>query len=187
MFKDPLQSSLVNMFVKPYEIWVGETISVTVKTSNPGSETSSLSLKLVVDGVTKETKTVTLAAGGTQDVVFTTAAETEGSHNIAVNTLTYGGYKVVKTGYHTLSISTPWSGVKFKLDGVEHQTFYSELLAVGKSYTIEMPITDPEGRFTFQNWEDGSTNPTKIITLTQQTSITASYLRRKFMSLTLHV
>ncbi len=67
----PSTIRLNNMFVKPYEIWVGETTSVTVKTSNSGSETSSLSLKLVVDGVVKETKTVTLAAGGTQDVVFT--------------------------------------------------------------------------------------------------------------------
>ncbi len=166
---------LTNMFVKPYEVWVGETTSVTVKTTNPGAETSSLSLKLVVDGVVKETKTVTLAAGASQDVVFTTVAESEGSHSVAVNTLTYGGYKVVKNGYHTLSISTPWSGVKFKLDGIERQTFYSELLPVGKSYTIEMPITDPEGRFTFISWEDGSTNPTKIITLTQQTSITATF------------
>ncbi len=172
----PSTVQLDNMFVKPYEVWVGDTIAVTVKTSNPGSETSSISLKLVVDNVTKETKTVTLAAGAKQDVVFTTKAETEGSHNVAVNTLTYGGYKVVKNGYHTLSVSTsPATGVKFKLNGVEHATFYSELLPVGQSYTVDMPLTDPQGRFTFQKWDDESTIPSKTITLTTQITVTASF------------
>lgn len=174
--QSPSTISLDNMFVSPYEVWVGDEVSVTVKTSNPGSETSSLSLKLVVDGVTKETKTVTLAAGASQNVVFTTLAETEGAHSVAVNTLTYGGYKVVKTGYHTLSVSTsPAAGVEFNLDGVKRQTFYSELLPVGETYVIEMPITDPEGRYTFQNWDDGSTDPVKTVTLTQQTTVTASF------------
>ncbi len=167
---------LKNMFIKPYEVWVGDTVTVTVKTTNPGSETSSLSLRLVVDNVTKETKTLTLAAGASQDVVFTTVAESEGGHNVAVNTLTYGGYKVVKTGYHTLSVSTsPATGVKFKLNGVEHATFYSELLPVGQTYTIEMPATDPQGRFTFQKWDDESTITTKTITLTSQITVTAAF------------
>jgi hypothetical protein len=153
-----------------------------VKANNPGEE-SSLSLRLVIDDTVVETKTITLAAGASQDVIFTTtapplatSAQNSQTHSVAVNTLTYGGFKVVKEGFHTLSISTsPATGVKFKLDGVERQTFYSELLEAGKSYTVEMPLTDPEGRYTFQNWDDGSTNPVRVVTLTTQLTVTASF------------
>ncbi|NLE05265.1 MAG: hypothetical protein GX638_10775, partial [Crenarchaeota archaeon] len=155
---------LNNMFVKPYEVWPNQDTTVTVRTSNPGSETSSLSLRLVLDNEVVETKTITLAAGANQDVTFQVSSEIEGSHSIAVNTLTYGGFKVVKEGYHTLSISTsPATGVEFKLNGVKHQTFYSELLPVGERYTIEMPLTDPQGRYTFQKWDSGSTEPTVTV------------------------
>ena len=172
----PSTIKLDNMFVKPYEVWSGETVTITVKTSNPGAEASSLSLRLLIDNSTVETKSITLAAGATQDVIFTAVAGTEGSHNVAVNTLTYGGFKVVKQGFHTLSISTsPATGVKFKLNGVEKQTFYTELVAVDQTFTVEMPLTDPQGRFTFQNWDDGSTNPVKTITFTKQVTLTASF------------
>jgi len=172
----PSTITLENMFVKPYEVWPGEPVTVTVKAKNSGTETSSLSLRLNIDSINVETKTITLEAGATQDVTFTVSSQTEGSHNVAVNTLTYGGFKVVKEGFHTLSVSTsPATGVKFKLNGVERQTFYSELLPIGETYTIEMPLTDPEGRYTFQKWDDGSTDPVKTVTLTNQLTVTAAF------------
>jgi hypothetical protein len=38
-----------------------------------------------------------------------------------------------------------------------------------------MPLTDPQGRFTFQKWDDESTIPSKTITLTTQITVTASF------------
>jgi len=172
----PSTITLENMFVKPYEVWPGEPVTVTVKAKNSGTETSSLSLRLNIDSISVETKTITLEAGAIQDVTFTASSQTEGAHNVAVNTLTYGGFKVVKEGFHTLSVSTsPATGVKFKLNGVERQTFYSELLPIGETYTIEMPLTDPQGRYTFQKWDDGSTDPVKTVTLTNQLTVTAAF------------
>ena len=51
---------LENMFIKPYEVWPGESVTVTVKANNPGAEESSLSLRLVIDDTVVETKTITL-------------------------------------------------------------------------------------------------------------------------------
>jgi hypothetical protein len=166
---------LSDLFVKPYEVWVGDLVSVAAKATNPGVSTSSLSVKLVADGVTLQTKTLTLAAGASETVQFNLNATNEGSHSIAVNTLTYGGYKVVKTGFHTLSVSSsPATGVEFTLNGVAHKTFYSELLAVG-SYTVTVPLTDPQGRYTFQSWDTSSTDPTITVNLNKQITVTASF------------
>lgn len=166
---------LSDLFVKPYEVWVGDSVSVAAKATNPGVSASSLSVKLVVDGATSETKTVTLAAGASDTVQFSLTAASEGSHSVAVNTLTYGGYKVVKTGFHTLSVSSsPATGVEFTLNGAPHKTFYTELLPVG-SYTVTVPLTDPEGRYTFQSWDTSSTNPTITVNLDKQITVTASF------------
>jgi uncharacterized membrane protein len=170
----PSKIILESMIVKPYEVWVGDTVTVVVRIRNPELQASSISLKLVVDGENVETKTVTLEAGASQDVTFTTTARTEGLHTVGVNTLTYGGYKVVKTGYHTLSIAvSPAGDARFRLNGVEHRTFYSELVPVNQSYTIEMPAAEED--YTFERWDDGSTNPTRVVFVTQQMTVTAQY------------
>jgi hypothetical protein len=80
---------------------------------------------------------------------------------------------------YTLSItSDPILGVHFTIDGVEQTTPYSALLEE-KSYTIVMPssVTDSEtGRvYNFREWEDGSTNLTRIVLLDRDTNLTAYY------------
>lgn len=85
--------------------------------------------------------------------------------------------EVVST--YTLSItSDPILGVDFTIGGVGQTTPYSALLEE-KSYTIVMPssVTDSEtGRvYNFREWEDGSTNLTRIVLLDRDTSLTAYY------------
>jgi len=80
---------------------------------------------------------------------------------------------------YTLSItSDPILGVDFTIDGVGQTTPYSALLEE-KSYTIVMPssVTDSEtGRvYNFREWEDGSTNLTRIVLLDRDTNLTAYY------------
>lgn len=181
--QEPSKIQLINMIVKPYEVWGGETVTVIVRGNNTG-EDSSISLKLKVDGVTVQTKTLTLAAGEVGSVEFTfTAPPLEGGdsqmHSVTVNNLT-GGILVVKTGYHTLSVSiSPYGNADFNLtlpngQVEKHKTFWSALLPEG-IYTVTMPSTDPEGVAVWIGWDDNSTNLSRTINLTTKTSITANY------------
>jgi len=171
----PSTIKMSDLFVKPYEVWVGESVKVVATATNQGADASSVSVKFSVDDVVVETRAVTLAGGASVKVEFTAKATAEGSHSVEVNNLDYGGFKVVKTGYHTLSVSSsPKVGADFTLNGVPHKTFYSELLPVG-TYTVAVPATDPTGQFTFQSWDIGSTSPSITVNLQSQITVTASF------------
>ena len=164
------------MFVRPYEVWTGDIVNVVVTATNPDATASSLAVRLFVDNLPVESKTVTLEGGASTTVQFEAVAGVEGSHKIRVNDIGGGGYKVVKTGWHTLSVSSsPVTGADVTINGVPHKTFYSELLEAGKSYTISVPATDPTGRFSFQSWDDGVSSPTRTVVLNAQTSLSASF------------
>ena len=80
---------------------------------------------------------------------------------------------------HTLTVnSTPIEGVTFTIDTKTATTPYTETLPEG-TYTITMPAEwkDPatNKRYRFKQWEDGTTNPTRTINLTADTTITATY------------
>ncbi len=173
--QEPSRITLSNMFVKPYEVWVGDNVTVAVKATNPDTSPSSLSVRVLVDKVVVQTKTVQLAGSESKTVEFPITAESEGPHSVGVNDLTGGGFSVVKTGYHTLSVSSsPVMGADFTLDGVPHKTFYSELLPIG-TYTVTVPATDPTGRYTFESWDTGSTSTTITVNLNAQITVTASF------------
>jgi len=74
--------------------------------------------------------------------------------------------------------STPVKGIPFVIDNKQYATPTTLQLPPG-TYTIAMPKThtDPETGVTyaFDHWEDGSTNPTRTINLTADTTITATY------------
>lgn len=171
----PSTIKMSDLFVKPYEVWVGETVKIVATATNQGADASSVSVKFTVDDVVVETRAVTLAGGASVKVEFTANATAIGPHSVEVNNLDYGGFKVVKTGYHTLSVSSsPTVGVEFTLNGVSHKTFYSELLPVG-TYTVAVPATDPTGRYTFEKWDSDSTSPSITVNLQSQITVTASF------------
>jgi hypothetical protein len=178
--QEPSKIRLVSMIVKPYEVWVGQQVAIEVRANNPGAETGTLLVKLVIDGVTEETKTVEVEGGGNVVVDFYVTAKSEGIHNVNVNGLV-GGFEVVKNGYHTLSINISPSGdADFTLvlpSGTReaHKTYYTALLPEG-TYTVEMPWSDPSHPdITFIKWDDGSANPIRTITLSSRMSLTAQY------------
>ena len=181
--QDPSKILLTNMIVRPYEVWSGDTVTVIVKGNNTGEE-SSLYLKLKINGETVQTKTLTLLAGAEGSVEFTIVAPPlQGGnslpHSVTVNGLS-GGFMVVKNGFHTLNVAiSPNGNADFNLtlpngQVEQHKTFWLALLPEG-TYTVTMPITDPEGVATWINWDDGSTSLARRITLTTRTSITANY------------
>lgn len=72
----------------------------------------------------------------------------------------------------------PLEGVTFTRNGVERVTPSTEGLAAGV-YTVVMP-GEPKldlGNFRFQQWENGSTNPTRAINLTEDMDISAHFFK----------
>jgi hypothetical protein len=178
--RPPTASSIVlsNLVAKPYEAWVNETITVTVIATNVGEEADRLYVGLTVDDSLIETKKIELTAGASTTVEFTFNATSEGKHTVKVNALT-GTFTVVPTGYHTLMINRSGGGstpLTFTLDGVSHNTPYTELLPVGE-YSISVPnIVDVgSGILAFSYWSDGSKSTSITVKLDKRLIIVATY------------
>jgi hypothetical protein len=77
---------------------------------------------------------------------------------------------------HTLTVNSNPQGVPFNINGVKASTPWTAELEEGL-YTITMPAeaTVNTSKYTFKNWEDGSTNPVRTVNLTADTVITAYY------------
>ncbi|MCW4017258.1 MAG: hypothetical protein NWF00_01015 [Candidatus Bathyarchaeota archaeon] len=180
---------VTNLIVRPYEVWAGETVQITAKATNQGTETSSASIKLRIGTQagtleTVDSKTLTLAPGEEGTVEFTVVAEPlpggdSLTYLVDVNGM-QGGFMVVKDGFHTFNVNiSPRGDADFWLtlpDGTRemHTTFWTALLPEGQ-YSVEMPYQDPTGRVTFLQWDDGSTDLTRTVTLNDRLSITATY------------
>ena len=173
----PVTSNIVltTFTVLPYEVWVGENVTITTNAQNPSGSEDSLVLKLSINGEVVETRKITLAAGASEKVVFNYTATDIGKFKVAIGN-TGSSFIVVPTGKHTLFIiSNPKQGADFELNGVKHQTSYQELVDVGVPQTVAMPAADPTGKYTFLKWQDGVTTPTRIVTLTARLTITADF------------
>jgi hypothetical protein len=164
--------------VQPYEGWVNQTITISVTADNPSSEDDKLTIRFMVDDSLVEIRRIELAAGATTTVEFTYNATTEGKHTYKVNSIS-GTFNIVPTGYHTLIINRSGGGsipLTFTLNGVSHDTVYTELLPVGE-YTLSAPtIVDVgTGVLEFGTWSTGETSPTITINLQDRTIIVATY------------
>jgi hypothetical protein len=74
----------------------------------------------------------------------------------------------------TLTVDSEPQGVPFTINNVQAVTPYSVKLETG-DYTVTMP--EEWNGYRFKQWEDGSTNPVRSITLTADTSMKATYER----------
>jgi len=166
------------LMVRPYEAWVGETIRITARVSNQNDYPVNCSIRLEVNGTRRDSKSVQLAAKASTQIEFDFVAEKEGMHYTKVGQVK-GGFRIVPTGMHTLVVSSSPSSVEFTINGKAAKTPYSELVPVGTTFTITFPkehiISRTQPTWQFRSWEDGSTDPTRTITLKNYTSITATY------------
>jgi hypothetical protein len=176
-----------SMFVRPYEVWAGETVTITAKADNLANEQGTLQARITVGGEVAATKSVELAAGekGAQIEVSVVAGAPDGYSvqliNVGNQTNTLSGFfQVVENGYHTLIVSANYQGMKFTLDGVEHGAPYIELLPVD-SYTITIPDGYEYGGtfWNFTAWEDGSTILTRTVQLDTRLTVTANFINTK--------
>ena len=176
-------TKLLNMYVKPYENWNGDTITVKADATNLINEESILGARLVVNDEVIETKSIQLPpSAASVPVEFKITAGEPGSYPVKLinlgnqsNTLA-GFFIVVPDGFHTLIISANYQGMVFTLNDVEHHAPYIELLEEG-TYTITAPVSFEMGNtgVNFTNWQDGSTSLTRTISLTSRMTITANY------------
>lgn len=159
-----------NLIISPTESWPGDSITISAQLTNTGIN-GSISVILKINDEAIDNKTVQVSAGSSTTVAFTVTETNIGTYRVQINTLT-GSFNVVPDGTHTLSINTAYSGLEFTLNGKSNTTPFSALLSVG-TYTIGMPAA--VNTYTFQRWEDGSTNPTRTINLASSMSLYAYF------------
>jgi hypothetical protein len=170
---------LSDLTVDPYEVWVTEPVTVTAVAHNPITEADRLTVRLIVDEITVQSKVIELDAGATQTVEFTfNASGEEGRHIAKLNTLS-GPFTIVKTGYHTLIINRSGGGGKslpFTLNGEDYGTVFNQLMPVGE-YTISVPTPYDIGTgvVEFRYWSDGVTTPTRTFTLDSRMALVVTY------------
>lgn len=160
-----------NLIVDPSEAWPNSPVTISAQLSNVGI-IGSISLALQINGATIDNRTIQIANGTYVTAQFNATETATGTYNIRLGILT-GAFTVVPTGTHTLTVNAAYSGLAFTLDNQTETTPFSILLKVGTYHTIVMPAA--VDAYTFQRWEDGSTNPTRKITLTEQMSLTAYF------------
>jgi hypothetical protein len=71
--------------------------------------------------------------------------------------------------FHTITLATlPVSGLTIRLDGVNRVTPHSFFAAEGETHQLFVTspqFTGPADRYIFKEWEDGSTDPTRSVTI----------------------
>ncbi len=183
---------LVRMFVNPYEVWEGETVTITAKANNNASEEGVLGVRMIVGGEVVATKQVTLAAGESDATIeFTITAgpaNSETTKGYPVEMVNLGnqgnilkGYFVVAPdGFHTLSINRAGGGSKpmiFTLNGVTYESPYVELLPVGEySLSTDKIVDVGTGIVEFSHWNDGVESESRTVTLDKWQSMIAQYI-----------
>ena len=102
------ESSLIklsSLVINPYEINLGESITLKLNAKNTGSTIESLSVRLFIDSMFLENKMVELPGGASSGVEFIINGTELGVHRVKVNSL-FGGFNVVPVDMHTLTVLT---------------------------------------------------------------------------------
>ena len=169
---------LSNINLDPIEAWPDQPVNVTATAQNPSKQADRLFVMAKVDGVPEATRLIEMNASSSITVLFTVNATSEGSHTVALNTLTTS-LNIVKTGYHTLTVERSGGGttpLSFTLNGQGYQTPFYQLMPVGTyTITVPSPVTLATGVLGFQSWQDGDTSTTRTFNLNQETLMVATY------------
>jgi hypothetical protein len=136
-------------------IAVGETVSYTV------SVTSGTLAYWELDGVNMGSASSITVPAQVANSVHTLVAVFTTKHYLTITSIPIVGIPVTVNG-----MATGTTPVSFSLDE--------------GNYQIEMPTTHQSGTniYDFVDWEDGSTNPTRIVNLTIDRTLTATYKLR---------
>jgi len=93
---EPAAFSLSSLIISPNEVTPSESVTISAQVTNTGEEAGNYKLTLKIDGVVEASKEVTVDAGASQKVIFTTAKDLPGSYSVDINGLS--GTFVVRGG-----------------------------------------------------------------------------------------
>jgi len=79
--------SLSALSISPAEVEIGEEVTVSATVTNAGGQTGSYEVTFKVNNEVVDTASITLAAGTSQEVTFTTSSNTAGTYIVNVNHL----------------------------------------------------------------------------------------------------
>ena len=83
----PAAFSVTNLSVKPLEVELKEVVTISLSVANTGGTKGSYTVVLKINGVKEADKSITIAAGKSQDVSFSVAKEKAGSYSVVVDGL----------------------------------------------------------------------------------------------------
>ena len=80
----PAEFQVTDLAVNPTSVLADEVVEISVKVTNVGEETGDHTVTLKIDGVIRDTKTVTLAGQATDIIEFEVSESTSGTHSIEI-------------------------------------------------------------------------------------------------------
>lgn len=83
----PAKIEVSNLIVTPLQIQLNQEVAISINVANTGGKSSDYTLELKVDGAIKSSKHITLGAGKSQIVNFTTTGDTIGKHRVEIANL----------------------------------------------------------------------------------------------------
>ena len=73
--------------VSPGAVYVGDTVTISVLVTNNGEAAGSYTVRLEIDGMIEESRDLTLNAGASEEVTFTTTKNMAGTYSVKVGGL----------------------------------------------------------------------------------------------------
>ena len=83
----PAAFGISSLSVSPFEVNIGEEVSINALVTNTGEEQGSYTISLKIDGIIEETKELTLAGGAGETITFTTLKDKADTYSVDVNGL----------------------------------------------------------------------------------------------------
>ena len=83
----PAAFSLSSLTISPSEIALGESVTISVDVANTGEEAGNYTVTLKIDGVVEASKEVSVAAGASQEVVFTVSKDVAKTYSVDIDGL----------------------------------------------------------------------------------------------------
>lgn len=83
----PAAFTVSKLLISPAEVEIGQSATISVIVTNTGGETGSYKVVLKINGVVEASEEVTISAGASKKVTFTTAKDVAGSYSVEVDEL----------------------------------------------------------------------------------------------------
>lgn len=79
--------SITNLLISPSEVDIGENVTISILVTNTGDVPGSYEAVLKINGVVEVIKGVTLNAGASEEILFTTVKDVAGGYSVEVSGL----------------------------------------------------------------------------------------------------